>query len=119
MREHPISDLTAGQTDASIASYLRTCEVGSDVAIRETHFSNLRFTLATVESINAKLSRLYTVTLGDLGRCAWFMNHAKSCAQPKGQTRLVEPTAAIKAFAQRFPRGASDWPSSTKIYEIP
>lgn len=114
MVEPPIVDPTAGQTEASIGAYLRACPIGGEVAVRETQGGNLSFTLATIASIDPRLGRLYLSIEGQ-GAGAWFLEHGRSCVQPTGQSQLVEPTPAVRAFIKDHPRGVLGWYGSVSI----
>jgi len=85
----------SGQTAESIETWLRAnIAPGVSVVIRSTQGGILSYKLATVTGTGRGC--LYLDRAGDSGGCK-FHYSGKSSSQPKGQTRLVEPTAAVLA----------------------
>jgi hypothetical protein len=97
------NDPSRDQTPDQIEGYLRSREVGDTVAIRSTQNHMLDFHVAEVTGI--KRGRLYTDNAGSTGGLAWHLKSGKNCFHPKGQSTLVIPTDAVRAFIERHPRG--------------
>lgn len=55
-----IEDATAGQTEKAIGQYLAQCNIGSEIAIRDTHAGRLHFKLTMGSWVHPKNGRLTT-----------------------------------------------------------
>ena len=85
------------------------------MAIRNTQNSTLEYKI--VEVTGNKAGRLYTdQSAGWGGGAAWFMKSGKNCRHPTGQSTLVIPTDEVRAFAEKYPRGASLFGLMTKDF---
>ena len=94
-----------GQTEDSIKSWLKAnIAIGASVVIRNTHGGLLSYRLATVTRIGK--GRFELDKAGESGGCTFYYS-GKNCFHPKGQTRLVEPTAAVLAGCEGL-SGSSD-----------
>ena len=88
------------QTKEQIEAWLRAnVEMDTEVAVRETQGDHLLYTIAPVDYLGK--GRFGVKTFGS------FYYSGKNCFHPKGQTRLVIPTNAVREFIQRHPRGVS------------
>lgn len=90
--EYPCAD----QNQPAIETYYRAVQIGSEVAIRETHGGILRYFLSTVDKINR--GRIYPK-----GHQSFFAKSGSMCSAPHGQCNLVVPTDAVKAFVAANP----------------
>jgi hypothetical protein len=98
-------DPCAEQSEHTIGAFLKKCAVGDTVAVRCTAQGILQIVLATVRSVRPELGRLYTDrTIGPYGG-AWWIKTGRTPDAPYGQTRLVEPTEAVRRFAAEHPKG--------------
>lgn len=87
------------QNEEQIKAWLRAnVKMGTEVAVRETQGHVLRYTIAPVNYLGKG-----RFGVGSFGS---FYYSGKNCYYPKGQTRLVIPTDAVREFAQRHPHGA-------------
>jgi hypothetical protein len=109
--EDYVADPTEDQTELTIGRFLKVVQIGDEVAIRETHGGLLRFILTTVTGL--KKGRLYTQAQGYAGN-SWYVRTGRSCWYPTGQSHLVEPTPAVRAFSngelglgRQFTRGTA------------
>jgi len=100
-REDPIS----GQTETSIALYISSCVAGSDIAICDSQGMGVRYLICKVEGVNPSIGRIYTDISGGQGGKAWYRKTGKNCFHPKGRSRLVEPTEAVRRFTRLYPIG--------------
>ncbi len=98
-----IIDPATGQTESEISEYLRASEAGTAVAIRDTQYGILRYTVA--EIIETKSGRVRTDTPGHQGGTSWYMTTGKSSTHPKGQSRLFKPSDAIRSYIEANPTG--------------
>jgi hypothetical protein len=94
--EDYVADPTEDQTELTIGRFLKVVQIGDEVAIRETH------------------GGLYTQAQGYAGN-SWYVRTGRSCWYPTGQSHLVEPTPAVRAFSngelglgRRFTRGTAE-----------
>ncbi len=88
------------QTEEQIEAWLRAnVKMGTEVAVRETQGHHLRYTIASVDYLGK--GRF------GVGSSGSFYYSGKNCFHPKGQTRLVIPTDAVRGFIQRHPQGVS------------
>lgn len=94
--EYPCADQSAND----IESYYRSVKPGSEVAIRETHGGILRYYLSTVDKLNR--GRIYP-----LGHQSFFAKSGSMCRAPHGQSNLVIPSDAVKAYAEVNPSDPS------------
>lgn len=85
----------AGQTPDSVETWLRThvC-IGTTLAIRDTHGGFLAYKRAVVTRLGR--GRFEVDAQGQSGGSTFYYS-GKNCFQPKGRTRLVEPTDAVLA----------------------
>ena len=98
-------DPVVGQTDETISAYLLRCSTGDAVAIRSTQGIGVKYVITALSDVDPRKGRLYTITSASWGGRAWYRKTGKSCLHPKGQSRLVEPTEAVRDFASRYPIG--------------
>lgn len=90
-----------GQTPEQVEAWLRAhVRVGAVVAVRETQYHLLKYTLTEVDYTGTK-GRFSTKQFGS------FYFSGKNCFYPKGQTRLVIPTPEVLEFIQQHPQGVS------------
>jgi len=88
------------QTEEQIEAWLRAnVKMGTEVAVRETQGHVRRYAIAPVNYLGKG-----RFGVGSIGT---FYYSGKNCFHPKGQTRLVIPTDAVREFIQRHPQGAS------------
>jgi len=99
------ADPALGQTEKTISIYLSKCSAGDAVAIRNTQGIGVAYLITVIEDINQSKGRLYTATPSRSGGKAWYRKTGENCFHPKGQSRLVEPTEAVRNFASRYPMG--------------
>ena len=92
-----IEDPTAGQTEKTIGQYLAQCNIGSEIAIRDTHTGRLHFKLTMVSWVHPKNGRLTTAGTSYAGN-SWWRRTGRSTWFPKGQAHLVEATPEIRKF---------------------
>lgn len=104
MIERP-TDPVAGQTEETIGVYLSNCLPGAIIAVRNAQGLGIRYVITSIEDINPSIGRLYTPIPGQRGGKAWYSKTGKNCYHPKGQSRLVEPTEAVRNFASQYPIG--------------
>lgn len=90
------------QTEEQIKAWLQAnVKMDTEVAVRETQGHVLRYTIAPVNYLGKGRFKV--------GSFGTFYYSGKNCFHPKGQTRLVMPTNAVREFIQRHPDGASSF----------
>lgn len=99
-------DPARGQTEETISSFLAGCAGGDNVAILNTSGVRVTIFLTTVTLVEASRRRLYTIDRAEYGNNAWHMRSGSNCLDPKGKSRLIEPTAAVREFALQYPMGS-------------
>lgn len=107
--QHPASafgsDPCEGQTERTIAAFLKRCSSGDEMAVRCTARGILRLAVVLVTAIRPEFGRMYTRrTIGQYGG-VWWTKTGRTPDAPYGQTRLVEPTDAVRRFAAGHPKG--------------
>lgn len=102
-----VTDPSLGQTELSIGNFLAECSIGDEIAIRNPHGGGLRFVMTTITDIGTESrSRfIYTAHSGDYGGRAWMRKTGRNARAQTGQTHLVEATAQVRSFIERFPIG--------------
>ncbi len=80
------------QTETEIGHHYYQAKVGDEVVIRETHGGFLRYYFSTIDRIQN--GRIYPK-----GFHSFWAKSGRNCFHPKGQSHLVIPTDAIRAYA--------------------
>lgn len=88
------------QTEAEIATYYGSANVGDEAMVRQTQGHVLYYTLAKITGFKPERGRVYVDNFG-----AFYTKHGRNCFHPKGQTTLVVPTPEIRAWMKANPTG--------------
>tara|TARA_B100001123_G_scaffold285250_2_gene317922 strand:+ start:641 stop:988 length:348 start_codon:yes stop_codon:yes gene_type:complete len=93
-------DPAAGQSSEEIEAFLRSREVGDEVAIHNPQGGSnlLNIKIATVTEVRPR-GRLWTDKSADYGDNRWYVKTGKNCGAPTGQSRLKIPTDEVKRYA--------------------
>lgn len=102
---HNHQDPCSEQSERTIGVFLKRCSVGDEVAVRCTAQGILQLLITKVTAVRPEFGRLYTArTILPYGG-AWWTKTGRTPDAPYGQTRLVEPTPAVRSFAEAHPKG--------------
>ncbi len=100
-------DPALGQTEETIGVYLRGLAPGGEVAIRTTQGGIVGYEIVTVADVAPSKGKLYLEKEPRWGGRGFYLRTGKNAVHPKGQTRLVEPTEAVREFASKYGFGTS------------
>ena len=93
-------DPASGQSPEEIEAFLRSRQVGDEVAIHNPQggLNLLEIKIARVTEVRPR-GRLWTDASAAYGDNRWFMKSGKNCGAPTGQSRLVIPTDEVRRYA--------------------
>ncbi|MEA2872003.1 MAG: hypothetical protein QOH67_1979 [Hyphomicrobiales bacterium] len=104
MSRHAKDDPSGNQTPEEISTYYQNAKIGDPAVIRQTQLGVLRFQLTEIENIKSERGRLYLKQgASDWGGSAFYRKGGKCCFAPTGQTSLVVPTTAVRAWIKANP----------------
>lgn len=90
-------DPIAGQTEDTIAAFLKKCAVGDEVVIRSTQGGHPHYRRAKVTGVAP--GKVYTDVTTAWSGPAWSTKHGRNMRWRTSQTHLVEPTPGVLEIA--------------------